>query len=81
MYSIYLNLYLKDPIIEECFSDDTKKTPTEVDKKESKCEGTNLSFMLTPDTIGGLLVNMPQVKYLRINNLLLKFLYKIKYNF
>jgi len=57
-------LYLKDPVIEECFSDDTKKTPTEVDKKESKCEGTNLSFMLTPDTIGGLLVNMPQVKYL-----------------
>ncbi|CAH1714206.1 unnamed protein product [Aphis gossypii] len=50
-----------DPIIEECFSDDTKKTPTEVDKKESKCEGTNLSFMLTPDTIGGLLVNMPQL--------------------
>jgi len=59
-----LHLYLKDPIIEECFSDDTKKTPTEVDKKESKCEGTNLSFMLTPDTIGGLLVNMPQVKCL-----------------
>jgi len=57
-------LYLKDPIIEECFSDDAKKTPTEVDKKESKCEGTNLSFMLTPDTIGGLLVNMPQVKCL-----------------
>ncbi|VVC24664.1 Hypothetical protein CINCED_3A004663 [Cinara cedri] len=50
-----------DPIIDECFSEDTKKTPTEVDKKESKYEGTNLSFMLTPDTIGGLLVNMPQL--------------------
>jgi len=60
---LFLHLYLKDPIIEECFFDDTKKTPTEVDKKESKCEGTNLSFMLTPDTIGGLLVNMPQVNF------------------
>lgn len=62
-YINYRKLFLQDPIIDEYFFDDTKKTPTEVDKKESKCEGTNLSFMLTPDTIGGLLVNMPQVKY------------------
>lgn len=62
MYALcLLHFYSQDPIIDECFTEDTKKTPTEIDKKESKYEGTNLSFMLTPDTIGGLLVNMPQV--------------------
>lgn len=64
LFYFHCKLYQQDPIIEEYFPEDTKKTPTEVDKKESKCEGTNISFMLTPDTIGGLLVNMPQVKYL-----------------